>query len=349
MKNAFVFLMTVCCVCVAVRSFNAERVIDVLPAKALEQNSSSTKACSPPATGNDVLAGMPPQSYPQNHKRCTPYPLDPSVTSPRVHAGQYHSDIMRVPVSELTPATFLSRFVIPRRPVIIQGAAANLFHGTEDDGIWSVGGLERAKHANEKLPIKQGDVGYSLDGVGNPNSPLQLDVAEVFQQTNRTVVFMKEKISALQAPVSSARNSLFSELFSTYRERNNIASDFTEAILSLANQAGATPHAHGAVVNVLFQGAKRWIISDLKPHLFPNGVYDPTVEGGMKRLWLGHGQNAHDWFKEHASRDDGYYNATLLDFVQQEGEVLFLPDLFLHATVDICREAVSVILTWGSV
>mmetsp|Transcript_21631 Transcript_21631/g.50542 ORF Transcript_21631/g.50542 Transcript_21631/m.50542 type:complete len:373 (-) Transcript_21631:252-1370(-) len=273
--------------------------------------------------------------------RCKPYDLNPSAHFPRTNV-QLQKEIQVVNVSDLESGWIQSSFWKENKPVLIRGAAENLFN--EVDTAWSIEGILQSQHADQLLPVSYGG------RISQSNTRGRMALKEIVERQNMTVSFWNWQFEELseQAPDVSSRQSLplklQKEYFAKMKAENFVRPKGWKKLggqfnLHLSHRGGALPHSHNPVINVLFQGAKRWILVD--PAEVP-----PTVDKYKFELMDVQPFNspstysAHQWFEDVA----GSMPMPFYDFVQEEGEAVFVPTRYTHATVDLCTDTVGTVL-----
>jgi hypothetical protein len=182
--------------------------------------------------------------------------------------------VPRVKAATLTPELFHQTYVVPNRPVLISGAAENLFHDV--DSFWNIKRLHTSEFAGEKQPVRQRHVRLAGCCVDN-----LLNVSEIYASPTRTVHFEHVTFEELlRDPPKERRLGLKQEYFHKIKNKtflrnfgpaegpmSNLCQDLEKESdgsfnLHLSNQGGAVPHSHAATLNVCVQGAKRWIMVD---------------------------------------------------------------------------------------
>jgi len=109
----------------------------------------------------------------------------------------------------------------------------------------------------------------------------------------------------------------------------------------ISNRGGALPHSHSQAVNILHQGRKRWII--VRPSDY--GICEDQIDFELhkecpvtrpyKKLYFDRNNvcilTSEQWIERLKSIDFPHY-----DFVQEEGDLVFVPMSSSHATLDLC-------------
>lgn len=99
------------------------------------------------------------------------------------------------------------------------------------------------------------------------------------------------------------------------------------------NAGGNLPHHHESTFNVLTVGAKRWILWDY--------TKQPEVEQVSYKQYPPSTQSrSRSWFESHL-RD---VKQPYWDFLQQAGDVVYIPDSFTHVTTDLCIPSIGAAL-----
>eukprot|EP00747_Dinoflagellata_sp_TGD_P040098 gnl/TRDRNA2_/TRDRNA2_140661_c0_seq1.p1 gnl/TRDRNA2_/TRDRNA2_140661_c0~~gnl/TRDRNA2_/TRDRNA2_140661_c0_seq1.p1 ORF type:complete len:242 (+),score=15.54 gnl/TRDRNA2_/TRDRNA2_140661_c0_seq1:45-728(+) len=180
-----------------------------------------------------------------------------------------------------------------------------------------------------------------------------LNVEEIFAQRNRTVLFKDFSFAQLSGRTNLThpilnQSTMNMELQRHYFHKLKDANAILEHLpknglfnLVLSNQGGTLPHHHGPAINVMFHGAKRWVLVD--PFVFKSTKQRDAFELLNRiRFWdATHKYHSHEWF-----RDRVLQNMTIpyYDFVLEQGDALFIPRNVSHATTDLCRETVAVVM-----
>jgi len=109
----------------------------------------------------------------------------------------------------------------------------------------------------------------------------------------------------------------------------------------ISNRGGALPHSHSQAVNILHQGRKRWIIVRASDYGICEDQIDfelhkeCPVTRAYKRLYFDRNHictlSSEQWIERLKSIDFPHY-----DFVQEEGDLVFVPMSSTHATLDLC-------------
>merc|ERR1712232_690054 len=115
--------------------------------------------------------------------------------------------------------------------------------------------------------------------------------------------------------------------------------------LHLSNQGGAIPHSHHTTLNICMYGAKRWLIVNASDFPDDNArahfeQIDKMVEQKSKKVLKNY--SSQDWFRKEAAELLEKLGVPYYDFVQEQGDAVFIPDFWTHATMDLCRETVGV-------
>lgn len=274
--------------------------------------------------------------------------IEDSIPGTHMHPGRAVQEVMHVDVSELTPELFHQRYVKRNLAVIVHGAAGNIF---SDIPSWSVRGLLSSPHASTKQrcmltgaslnwrELSEGN--WSADSIHTGIE--MMDLHELVAYPKRAVLFRTVPFKLLwpEAAYWDAPMSLQRQYFQKLRERNVLqhanASRMEPSFfnLHLSNQGGAMPHFHSAVINVLFQGSKKWILID--PLQVDSGFHS------FLQMSQSTFQTSQEWFgnpdvRKWLSRNPHY------EFTLREGDGLFIPEGWVHATVDLTRITLGAIL-----
>eukprot|EP00747_Dinoflagellata_sp_TGD_P031988 gnl/TRDRNA2_/TRDRNA2_135665_c0_seq1.p1 gnl/TRDRNA2_/TRDRNA2_135665_c0~~gnl/TRDRNA2_/TRDRNA2_135665_c0_seq1.p1 ORF type:complete len:333 (+),score=37.51 gnl/TRDRNA2_/TRDRNA2_135665_c0_seq1:71-1069(+) len=279
--------------------------------------------------------------------RCSLYPLHESAFHPVRNSAKVHT----VLASDLLSDPKLS---IPTdRPLAIRDGARHMFNHT--DKMWTIEGIKHARNA--KLPIMAVKNGFGINNSpGTVRRGVGLNVEQVYDEPNHAEIFEGGSITRLfKDPL---KMPLVSEYANTINLDSKILQGFSRSNLTfgafrliISNQGGALPHFHGPALNSLFQGAKRWIL--YKHHKKPDGGIALTETQKIintpisKKTASTKDYNSHMWLQEHEEDLAGYNVEQVYDFVQQEGDLLFVPHHWMHATIDLCKENLGGVLVDG--
>eukprot|EP00971_Amphidinium_carterae_P073342 1450215-Amphidinium_carterae.1 len=132
----------------------------------------------------------------QNHFACANTVSD-SSSSPRRGLVAMQKDVPIANVSDIKDGFQNSIFWKTSKPVLIRGAAEDLFH--ETDSSWSIAGLLKSKHADQLLPVSYGG------RISQSNTRGRMQLKELIARENMTVSFFNWPFSELgpEAPSSS--------------------------------------------------------------------------------------------------------------------------------------------------
>eukprot|EP00747_Dinoflagellata_sp_TGD_P069852 gnl/TRDRNA2_/TRDRNA2_156320_c2_seq12.p1 gnl/TRDRNA2_/TRDRNA2_156320_c2~~gnl/TRDRNA2_/TRDRNA2_156320_c2_seq12.p1 ORF type:complete len:367 (+),score=40.57 gnl/TRDRNA2_/TRDRNA2_156320_c2_seq12:69-1169(+) len=302
----------------------------------------------------DVPRSKIPHAALDPHSHCTLYQLHPSASEhvPNCRA----TDVMQASDLELHQMPL-------DRPVLIRGGAADLFRKTGANSMWTIEGLLQ-KPAQRFQVLGSHGVGIAnlpdeylqdLPGVPAPSKRI-LTINEALKEEHQTVIWAAMETNELVSNETLRKDHqdtspLEAEYFRTLNPgsmflRQNTDFKVCTFVLHISNQGGALPHFHEPVVNSLFQGAKRWILYNFE-HCQDAGCQQSSdMLQVVESRWVEAGYTSHDWFKEHAEDLAGYHEH-VFDFIQQEGDALFIPEGWFHATIDLCRETLGAVLMGG--
>jgi len=269
--------------------------------------------------------------------------------SNQLHGMQ--QEVQKIDVSEITPELFHERYVRRNLPVIVRGAAGNIFL---DAASWTVEGLL----ANPVSRIKQrcllsganswGQLSRGKWGADRlPNNTRMLDLHELVEYPTRAVLFRTVPFKLLWPAAAhwDEAMSLQRFYFAKLRQSNMLQHTNTSIMepsffnLHVSNQGGAMPHLHDAVMNVLFQGTKKWILFD------PLQVNISSRTSGWKRSrrLVSMNRTSQEWFADPHLRT-WRSRVPHYEFDLHEGEGLFIPEGWVHATMDLTKITVGAVL-----
>lgn len=278
---------------------------------------------------------------------CTPYLSDLKAHYPPQEADPrgLRVEIETVDVAQMTPELFKRRYLIPRTPVILRGASKDMLRGSEH--LWTPEALVKSRYAGIKQPVHR-----SAGRIVSPAAQW-MTVDEIFKEPDRTVLFDKTKFTKLAGKLKKKKRLKLQQQYFRKLHHNkllqhqdrifpkppkNVEATFN---LHVSNQGGALPHSHGATINALLYGAKRWFLKD--PRTFKSRERQLKFEMMKKHSIHDNKDNytSHQWFKDKVmdNMKTPYY-----DFIQEPGDAVFIPLYFTHATIDLCRETVGVVL-----
>lgn len=106
----------------------------------------------------------------------------------------------------------------------------------------------------------------------------------------------------------------------------------------MANEGGVLPHSHAAVLNVLTQGAKRWTL--VAPSAYKTRDEQTQFED-WKDTGIGTKYLSSQWYTDKAAEIKNAHEH--YDFVQEQGDAVFFPEGYTHATVDLCSPTIAFI------
>jgi len=231
-------------------------------------------------------------------------------------------NIEEVPARDVTHEYFMENYFNPRTPVVLKHASSNwafMQKWTQDYLTANLGDFKctvvrdsRPSYAKEKCLLKEYFQNYSH---------LSTMTFEPFDPENQRLPRFLEDI-----PLP---NPFFS--------KNDIRAFF----FFHANETGGSlPHCHMDAFNLLQKGTKRWVLYDADPDMAPKGWEV------LKRCHEEYSAGTHskDWFVEGPEevRKEG---VTVYECQQEAGDIVFVPEHFSHAVLNLSETQGMVIIT----
>ena len=99
---------------------------------------------------------------------------------------------------------------------------------------------------------------------------------------------------------------------------------------------GALPHSHGKALNLMVSGRKRWIMFDSKTNYGKQLENYYYMKYPSTYQWM-------DWFSQEYKQLKANSNIKLYEFIQEPGDIVFIPDFFNH-TVFNMKNTIGVVL-----
>eukprot|EP00747_Dinoflagellata_sp_TGD_P179371 gnl/TRDRNA2_/TRDRNA2_30079_c0_seq1.p1 gnl/TRDRNA2_/TRDRNA2_30079_c0~~gnl/TRDRNA2_/TRDRNA2_30079_c0_seq1.p1 ORF type:complete len:374 (-),score=29.62 gnl/TRDRNA2_/TRDRNA2_30079_c0_seq1:28-1149(-) len=296
------------------------------------------------------LAPSSPHEFHRSSATCTPYVYHDENTKqtwspshgPFAHAMQKPID--RVNAEDLTPGRFHEQYIKTNRPVVVSGAASNLFV----DSPWTVDDVMNDPYANIPQPVKTHQLRLSA------HEKTKMTVPEIFAHPGRAVHFEPVVWSSLtQEKLHPRRMHLKKDFFakfrnSTFLQHENLRDKRfihrTSFNLHLSNQGGAIPHSHQSTLNVLLHGAKRWIMVNPMDYRSDadRAAFETIDDQVNQRKGTSSIRTSQSWFMQNASDWIENLSVPYHDFVLHEGDAIFIPNFWTHGTMDLCRETIGV-------
>lgn len=251
-------------------------------------------------------------------------------------------EVPRVKASDLSYDRFFQEYVLPNKMVIIEGATQNIFKDAPD--AWTPTALAQAPFSELLQPVvkKSGRV---------VDVEAYLSLPQVFAQVDKTIMFNKSLFgellssSAEHIPLS---NLLFQRQFllkmknDSFLNFNGTHFDSLDSSFNLhvSHQGGSLPHSHAPTMNMLFHGSKRWIMVD--PMEYPDA--DARYRFEKMDVWkeAAIGEHPQKWFAQEAKDMLDTLKIPYYDFVLSVGEGVYIPNMWMHGTEDLCRDTVGV-------
>lgn len=115
--------------------------------------------------------------------------------------------------------------------------------------------------------------------------------------------------------------------------------------LHMSNQGGAIPHSHRSTLNTLMFGKKRWIM--INPLDYPSDLARVAVEQFLRASTQRSPSinaptyTSQEWFADEARALLRSFEVPYYDFVQSAGDAVWIPEFWMHATMDLCRWTVA--------
>ena len=310
--------------------------------------------------------------------RCTPRPdlprelltpLEASVAVPTVQAADF------------SKSTF-THYLAHNLPVLIKGGARlilrNLSEWTRngilaDPAVWNM-----KVHVSTSFSLAKG-IDMPLGAVCGPSAlpgrPLTLTTRCIMQPDGASTQAMRlsscGELGVARDKMSPAQTQAL-ELQRRYFGRLTPGSVFQRGqkgkfAFKVTRGSGALPHCHFDTLNVLAEGAKRWIIVRIGD--FPDGAARAQFEYAVRLRKEPVRQDARspqeaarlrehlrnytsrDWFEHNMLRRGGalLHGTRHYDFVQEAGDVLYVPEFASHTTLDLCDVQAGAVLQGGFV
>lgn len=281
---------------------------------------------------------------------CTDYIVDkealypPAVDSVRYNSQTAPKNLQKLDVfdaSEMTPEKF-GEYVSADTPVLIRNARQNMM----EDGDYTPEGLMKSKYVNTRQPVVRGS-GRLLS-----TNNYKMSIKELWEAETRAVTFVSYYCDELDETTYWRPNPalLHQEYLRKLKDSNDIlkvnpktAGKFT---LHCSNQGGGLPHNHGEAFNIALYGAKRWILVGPKNYDKGTDEQDKFELMDVQPWGSDVEYTSQEWFRDVVLEGIKY---EYYDFIQEEGDAVFVPKGWTHATIDVCRETVGIVLSGKSV
>eukprot|EP00584_Thalassiosira_punctigera_P004577 CAMPEP_0172539160 /NCGR_PEP_ID=MMETSP1067-20121228/10411_1 /TAXON_ID=265564 ORGANISM="Thalassiosira punctigera, Strain Tpunct2005C2" /NCGR_SAMPLE_ID=MMETSP1067 /ASSEMBLY_ACC=CAM_ASM_000444 /LENGTH=662 /DNA_ID=CAMNT_0013324799 /DNA_START=131 /DNA_END=2119 /DNA_ORIENTATION=+ len=293
-------------------------------------------------------------THQQSYSDGRPYPLTASMYRDVVKKNlydfrlywRYAPSVMPLAIERGETMTYekMRQYYIRNKPVLVKNAAPFLFKNHEDFSSEYV-----RKNVDPSMKILAShETGRLLIGDLDTTLPKCMDMPD------RCVYFKKSKFSYTDLNdeiITKDDDPLRTTLLSGLNRSSFAWKSPNRGIYNIyvSTHGGALPHHHPQRFNLLMEGRKRWIIVD--PTTYANSsqlrnfeLEDNTgVSVNRKRIRQNVTVNTYkpqDWFQDVISK---WVEIPHYDFVQEAGDLFFLPDKFTHGTVDLTRHTIGVI------
>jgi hypothetical protein len=266
---------------------------------------------------------------------------------------RYAPAVLAMPTERAEDMTLekMQRYYLLNKPVLVKGAARLLFRNHADFSSDYV-----RRHVDPAMKIRSTqNTGRLLNGDVTTTVPACMDAPGRCVYFRMTGFSYEEGEGAIRTDdPDPLRTTLLAGLNrSTFAWTGANSGSYC---IYISAHGGALPHNHRQRFNLLTEGRKRWILVD--PNAYANASqteeFELTEDTGLKRnkknrsrgnfTWEGTGYKPQQWFEDVIARgvDVPHY-----DFVQEAGDVFFLPGRFTHGTMDLTRRTVGIIFKGG--
>lgn len=248
--------------------------------------------------------------------------------------------------SEMTMGK-LMRYYLLNKPCLIRNASQHLFHNYKD--------------FSEEYIRKNLDPTMRLWASVNSGRLLVSDyettLPECMDSNERCVYFQKVSFRRSNGEITAndhdeLRQSLFRGMKEdTFAWKGDLNGKYD---IYISKHGGALPHAHGQRFNHVFEGQKRWVL--VPPEAYPSMEYqvefELSKETGAGKRWKEYRAKHNmpewstykntQWFEDYVNV--GKVNLTHYDFIQEAGDMFFLPSYVTHGTMDVTPLTIGIIL-----
>ena len=282
-----------------------------------------------------------------------PYPLEPSTYRKLVELNpydfrlywRYAPTVLPIKTERAEDMTLdkMRRYYLLNKPVLVKGAVPLLFDNHAD---WTSDYVRR--HVDPDMVIMANvHTGRLLNGDVNTTVPACMDMP------GRCVYFKKTGFSyKMDGPVATEDTDEVRTALLAGLNRRTFAWDGPQSgmyCIYVSSHGGALPHNHKQRFNILTEGRKRWVIVDPLAYANRTQVYELELkeDTGLhhrkneNKTWTGENTKPQEWFRDVV--DAGGLDVPHYDFVQEAGDLFFLPNKFTHATVDLTPRTLGII------
>ena len=226
-----------------------------------------------------------------------------------------------VSAEDMTQQFFMEHYFNTRTPVIVKGASSN----------W----VFMKKWTKDYLSTEMGDFQCKIVKDSRPyHSKEQCSLKEYFQNYAHlsTLTFTSFDSENEPLPLFLKDISLPNPFFSK--------KDIEAYFFFHANEIGGTlPHCHMDAFNMLQYGTKRWVMYDADPEIAPKGW--EMLKQCHKDY--GTGTFSRDWFVD-GPEQVRQAGITLYECEQQAGDIVYIPERFSHAVLNLTRNQGMVVI-----
>lgn len=229
--------------------------------------------------------------------------------------------IEAIPAADMTHDFFMENYFNTRTPVVLKDACSNweFMQKWTLDYLTTELGDYQCTVARDSRPAFSKET-CSLKDYFQDYSHLSTITFEPFDPENKDLPRFLEDI-----PLP---NPFFS--------KNDISAYF---FFHANEKGGSLPHCHMDAFNLLQKGTKRWVMYDADPEIAPHGweILKKCHEEYAK------GTHSKDWFIDgpNQARREG---VTIYDGVQEIGDIVFIPEHFSHAVLNLSETQGMVII-----
>jgi len=230
--------------------------------------------------------------------------------------------VEEVPAANMAHEFFMENYFNTRTPVLLKGASAH----------WEL----MRKWTRDYLSAEMGDFQCTVARDSRPAySKEKCSLRNYFQNYSHlsTMTFEPFKPKNQHLPKFLQDIPLPNPFFS----RQTICAYF---FFHANEKGGSLPHCHQDAFNLLQQGTKRWIMYDADPEIAPKGWQ--VLKHCHEKYAAG--THAKDWFMDGPDqvRKQG---VTIYECEQQAGDIVFIPEYFSHAILNLSENQGMVIIT----
>lgn len=255
---------------------------------------------------------------------------------------RYAPNVLPISIERGDTMTFekMRQYYILNKPVLIRNAAPFLFINYQDFSS----GYVRNNVDPEMQIMASHESGRLLNG------DLLTTVPKCMDLPDRCVYFKKSKFSyegLTDEIVTDDDDSLRTTLLSGLNRSSFAWKGKNSGIYNIyiSNHGGALPHNHGQRFNLLFEGKKRWVLVDPTTYANASQVkeFELEEETGLSRKKRGLPSSSYkpqEWFRDVISK---FVEIPHYDFIQEPGDLFFLPDGFTHGTMDLTQRTIGII------